>query len=103
MDEAGDYDATLNWAIEEEKLRATRVEGYGSFYLIIGAIFILIFCLLILFYANRGRKDGPTALEMMQDEENILFEEFSNLDEDDEIQIEEIKEDEIKDTNNKKE
>ena len=93
-EEIDDYDDTLKWAIEEEKLRATRGQGVGSFYLVIASILIVLICALIFYYANKGRKDDPSALEMMQDEDNIFDDEFSNVDEYEEV-IEDVIEDVI--------
>lgn len=87
MEEVDDYEATINWATQEEALRATRGQGYGSFYLIIGSILILLLCLLILYYSNRGngnKKTNSSALELIQDENNIYLEEFSNVEENEE-------------------
>jgi hypothetical protein len=86
MEEVDDYEATINWATQEETLRATRGQGYGSFYLIIASILILLFCLLILYYTNRGngkKKTNASALDLIQDENNIYLEEFSNVEEND--------------------
>ena len=95
MEEVDDYDATLNWAIQEETLRTTRGQGYGSFYLILVSILILMFCFLVVYYSNRNRANGTsgvnkgkdskdiTALDLIKDENNILLEEFSNVEDDD--------------------
>lgn len=101
MEEADDYDATLNWAIQEETLRTTRGQGYGSFYLILVSILILMLCFLVLYYANKNKtsekkgqdKSNLTALDLIKDEDNILLEEFSNV-EDDDIEESNHKEDE---------
>ena len=95
MEEVDDYDATLNWAIQEETLRTTRGQGYGSFYLILVSILILMFCFLVLYYSNRNRtnkvnkgnelNESLNALDLIKDENNILFEEFSNVEDDDDL------------------
>ena len=77
MEEVDDYDATINWAEQEENLRLTRTEGVGSFYLVVGSIFVLIICFFALYYGNRGRIDDTEALDMMNDPENIYDDEFS--------------------------
>ena len=71
-----EFDSTLNWAVEEEKLRLTRTEGVGTFYLVIASFIVLVICFFVLIYANKGRvyeetTTSPNALEMMQDENNI--------------------------------
>jgi hypothetical protein len=68
-----DFEQTLIWAKEEEKLRSTRVEGISTFYLGLGAIFLFIICFFIIIYLNKDRKydTTPDALDMIQDENNI--------------------------------
>ena len=70
-----DFEPTLTWAVEEEKLRLSRTEGIGTFYLLIASFVIVVICFLVLIYGNRGRVDEfpetPKALDMMQDENNI--------------------------------
>jgi len=94
MEEVDDYEATLNWAQQEEKLRIERGQGFGSFYLVIGSIFIFLFCLLIFYYANKGRKDELSALDMITDPEHIFDDDFSNFEEFDDNfeEVEEIEE-----------
>lgn len=60
--EVDDYEATLNWALEEEKLRSNRGDGIGSFYLIIASILIFLICLFILYLGNRKRKNQKLGL-----------------------------------------
>ena len=87
MEEVDDYEATLAWAEQEEKLRLTRGQGIGSFYLIIGSIFILLICILIVYYFNKGKKYELTILDLMRDPENIYDEEFSTYEvEEDEVE-----------------
>ena len=98
MEEVDDYDATLNWAIQEETLRTTRGQGYGSFYLIFASILLLLFCFLILYYSHRNNKvpkGSLSTLDLMRDEDNILLEEFSNVEED-------VEEDDVDDNVNEK-
>ena len=90
MEEVDEYDATLVWAEQEEKLRLTRGQGISSFYLIIGSIFILLICIFILYYSNRGRKDEITTLDMMRDPENIYDEEFSSYEVEEELEQQEL-------------
>ena len=75
--EVEDYEATVNWAEQEEKTRLTRGQGISSFYLITGAIIVLVICFFVLYYANQGRLDETGALNMMLDPDNIYEEEFS--------------------------
>ena len=73
MEETDDFEKTLIWAVEEEKLRATRGQSIGTFYLVILSTIIFVICFLVLFYSNRRKK--RSALEMMKDSENE-FDEF---------------------------
>jgi len=75
--EVENYDATVNWAEQEEKARITRGQGISSFYLITGAIFVIVICFFVLYYGNRGRLDETDTLNMMLDPDNIYDEEFS--------------------------
>lgn len=81
MEEVDNFDKTLIWAIEEEKLRATRGQSVGTFYLVVASVIIFVICFLILFYSNRRKK--TSALEMMKDPDNE-FDEF------DETETEEV-------------
>ncbi len=65
-----EYDKTLLWAIEEENLRNGRGQGVSSFYLIIGALFVLVIVFLILYYSTE-KEEKLDALEMIQDPNNI--------------------------------
>jgi hypothetical protein len=73
-EEFDEYNDTLVWALEEEKLRTTRGQGINSFYLIVASIIILFAVFLILYFFNKGKK--TSTLSMMRDPENI-FDDFS--------------------------
>ena len=82
-----DYDSTVAWALEEEKIRVDRGKAYSTFYLFMGSICILLLCFFVLYYFNRGEKYEFESLNIAKDPENIFIEDdFSN-----EV-IEEIKE-----------
>ena len=70
MEEVDDFDKTLIWAVEEEKLRSSRGQGVGTFYLVIISLFIFVTCFLILYYSNRGKK--LSALDMLKDPNNVF-------------------------------
>ena len=87
MEEVDEFESTLNWAVEEEKIRATRGLGVSSFYLIIMAVFLLFIFILILYYTNKERVD-LIALDMIQDENNIYDDNFTDepeIEEEDEL------------------
>ena len=93
-DEIDEFDKTLIWSVEEEKLNAKRVSEMRipSFYLIIAALFIFVTCFFILYYSNRRKKLG--ALDMMKDPDNV-FEEFTEDGQDnEEVPLIELSEDE---------
>ena len=73
MEETDNFDQTLAWASEEEKLRATRTEGFNTFYLVIAAGLVALTVLLILIYGGSGKEtiNSPEALNMIQDPDNI--------------------------------
>jgi hypothetical protein len=73
-EELDEYDETLVWALEEEKIRTTRGQGVSSFYLVVIGIIILFIVFLFLYFSNRGKK--LTALDMINDPDNV-FDEFS--------------------------
>jgi hypothetical protein len=77
-DISDDYENTVLWAIEEEKKRLQRGNGYNLTYLLILFIIIFLVVLFILYFANRKKKGN--ALDMIRDPRN-LFEEFSQDDE----------------------
>ena len=95
-----EFQSTVAWALQEESLRLSRTEGISSVYLIFYSILIVLICFLVLVYFNKGRKyeveqtgekteqdsqleEGEeqeqlkplTALQMIQDENNIYDEE----------------------------
>ena len=74
MEEVDDFDKTLVWAVEEEKLRSVRGQGIGTFYLVIVSIFLFVTVFLVLYYSNRGKK--RTTLDMLKDSDNV-FDHFS--------------------------
>lgn len=68
MDE-DDFEKTLIWVEEEEKLRITRGQGVGTFYLVVLSIILFVITFLILYFSNRNKK--MNALEMMKDPNNV--------------------------------
>lgn len=72
--EIDEYDSTLAWAIEEEKKRINRGNGYSTIYLIIISIIIFLSIFFILYISNKVNKPG--ALDLITDPEN-LFDELS--------------------------
>tara|TARA_R110001599_G_scaffold345083_2_gene569157 strand:+ start:1742 stop:2107 length:366 start_codon:yes stop_codon:yes gene_type:complete len=80
--EEEDFDKTLLWAVEEEKLRTTRGQGIGTFYLVIASLFIVATCFLFLYFSNRGTKKTKNAIDLMRDPDN-MFDNFSETYEDD--------------------
>ena len=89
MDE-DDFEKTLIWAAEEEKLRATRGQGVGSFYLVVTAIIIFVIIFLTLYFYNRGSK--MNALEMMQDPDNVFDGYSETYEEEEEVPLIEMSE-----------
>jgi len=70
QEENEDYDKTLLWAMEEERLRSSRGQGVGSFYLVVTALFVLIVVFLILYFQT-DKNENFNALEMIRDPNNI--------------------------------
>jgi len=90
MEEVDDFDKTLVWAVEEEKLRSTRGQGIGTFYLVIVSIFLFVTVFLVLYYSNRGKK--RSTLDMLRDSDNV-FDHFSTeYDEEEEVPLIELSE-----------
>ena len=85
--EEEDFDKTLLWAVEEEKLRTTRGQGIGTFYLVIASLFIVATCFLFLYFSNRGTKKTKNAIDLMRDPDN-MFDNFSET-------YEEVEEEEV--------
>lgn len=83
MSEENDFNTTVAWAVEEEKIRQTRGQGVGSFYLILVSVVILFLCFLFLYYngPKSDLKSDLFALDMMKDPTNIFDDEFSGAEE----------------------
>ena len=71
MEDENDYEKTLLWALEEEKLRTNRGKGVSSFYLYLISLIIFIVFFLILYF-DKEKKINP--IDMMKDPENIYDE-----------------------------
>ena len=95
--EEEDFDKTLLWAVEEEKLRTTRGQGIGTFYLVVVSLFIVATCFLFLYFSNRGTKKTKSAIDLMRDPDN-MFDNFSETYEDEveeEVPLIELSEEEV--------
>ena len=79
MEEVDEFDTTVNWAIEEEKIRLVRGQGISSFYLVILSLFVMFICVMIFWFTKR-KDDSISALSMMQNSDYIYDDEFSNAD-----------------------
>ena len=71
MEDENDYEKTLLWALEEEKLRTNRGKGVSSFYLYLISLIIFIVFFLILYF-DKEKKINP--IDMMKDPANIYDE-----------------------------
>lgn len=72
-----DYEPTVIWAEQEEQLRSSRGQSVSNFYLFGLSFAVLTVCVLVLYYWNRSSRNGPSALELVQDPDNRLIEEFT--------------------------
>lgn len=70
-----DYEATVVWADQEEKIRTTRGQPVSNVYLFALSFFVLGACLFVLYLFNRNKKE-LSALDMAKDPENVLYQEF---------------------------
>ena len=72
-----EFDSTVTWALEEEKIRVNRGQGISSFYLIILSFVLLLICFFI-FYFSKEPESLMEALKMMQDPKNIYDDNFDS-------------------------
>ena len=73
-----DYEPTVIWAEQEEQLRTSRGQSVSNFYLFGLSFAVLAVCVIVLYFWNRSSgSSGPSALELVQDPDNRLIEEFT--------------------------
>lgn len=72
-----DFDKTLSWVTEEEKLRKERGQGISTFYLFIMSFMVIAFIVFMIYLINTNGKELE-ALEMMQDPDNFYDDEYSD-------------------------
>lgn len=66
------FQDTIEWAALESERKGTRSKGIPLFYLVIGAIIVLILLILIVYLASRNPDKDTGALDMMKDDKYVF-------------------------------
>ena len=73
------FQDTFNWATTNSNGKKIRLKGVPIFYLIIGAVIILILIILIVYLIGRD-PDEQDALDMMTDDQYLYYNEDGYID-----------------------